>query len=244
MNKIRQLFPEQPLSLIVLGLLLTFIFLVGLGLSFAAFFASSLDGQLFSKSFCFTTSCLEEYFSDVGQSLVIAKATFDLCVAIATIGGIFVALLSYFNASGSAALANHIEHLKVFCEYIDSEVEKKDRLSAQLIDSLLLYGFIFNQSRSGRTSVSKDFNDLILGLNVIIQESNAICAAGASSGFDYNKHQRRVRDHLAPAGITIYMAPRKDYFEMEQQILSLLHRIGQSFCSPGSLPELAPRNYY
>lgn len=244
MNKIRQIFLERPLSLIILGLLLAFIFIVGLGLSVVSFFASSLDSHLFSKSFCFTQSCLSAYFSDLEQSFMIAKATFDLCVAIATIGGIFVALLSYLNTSGSAALANHIEHLKVFCEYVDGEVKKKDRLSAQLIDSLLLYGFIFNQSRNGRTSVSNDFKDLILGLNVIIMESNAICSAGASGGFDYNNHQKRVRDHLAPAGVTIYMAPRKDYFEMEQQMLSLLQRIGQSFCAPGALPQLAPRNYY
>lgn len=244
MNKLRNMFPEQPLSLILLGLLLMLIFVLGLGLALVVLYYSSREGNFFRMDFCFTKGCVDVYLTQNATSLTIAKATFDLGVAIATIGGIFVALLSYINSSGSAALANHIEHLKVFCEYIDAEVGKKDRLSAQLIDSLLLYGFIFNQSRSGRTSVSGDFKGLISGLNLIIQDSNSICKVGATGGFDYKKHQQRVRDQLAPAGIQIYMAPRNDYFEMEKQLFSLIQRIGQSFCAPGALPDLIPREYY
>lgn len=244
MNKIKAIFSGQPWGLTLLGTLLASILLLGLGLAIAVLVWSSLDRNLFLKDFCLSRECVVFYMGAVDQSLLIAKATFDLGVAVATMGGIFVALVSYFNTSGNAALANHIEHLKVFCEYLDSEIKKKDKLSDQLIDSLLLYGFIFNQSRNGRTTVSQEFKDLIAGLNNIIAKSNDICKAGASKGFDYREHQRRVRDHLAPVGVRLYIAPRNDYFEMEQQLFSLLHRISQSFCAPGSLPTLTPREYY
>jgi hypothetical protein len=244
MNKVRTFFAEQPVSLLGLGVLLLLIALIGLGLSIAVLVSSSLQENLFSFQFCLQKQCVKDYLEAIDQALVIAKATFDLCVAIATVGGIFVALLSYFNSAGTAALANHIEHLKVFCEYLDSEIKKRDRISGELIDYLLLYGFIFNQSRSGKTSVSDEYKILINGLNKIIENSNAMCKKGASMGFDYRRHQEKIRDHLAPVGITLFIAPRNDYFETEGQLFSLLHRLGQSFCAPGSVPEIISRDYH
>lgn len=244
MNKLKAFFAEQPTSFLVLGILLLLIALIGLGLSAAVLVSSSMQDNLFSLKFCLHKQCVKYYLEAVDQALLIAKATFDLCVAIATVGGIFVALLSYFNSAGTAALTNHIEHLKVFCEYLDSEIKKRDRVSGDLIDYLLLYGFIFNQSRDGKTSVSDEYKKLISGLNEIIENSNAICKRGASMGFDYRKHQEKVRDHLAPVGITLFIAPRNDYFETEGQLFSLLHRIGQSFCTPGTVPEIVSRDYH
>ncbi|MBV7417327.1 retron Ec48 family effector membrane protein [Comamonas sp. CMM03] len=244
MNKIKEYFLGRSLGLVVLGGVLIFVFSIGIGFSLLVLVSTSLEEKLFSKDFCFTGECVSYYFESIDESLIVAKATLDVGVAIATIGGIFVALLSYINSSGSAALANHIEHLKVFREYIDAEIERKDRLSKQLIDSLLLYGFIFDQSRSGKTSVSAEFRGLIVGLNSVIQDSNNVCKIGATGGFDYKKHQQRIRDQLSPAGIQVYLAPRNDYFEMERQLFLLIQRISQSFCAPGSLPDLLAREYY
>lgn len=244
MNRVKKFFTEQPASLLSLGILLLLIALFGLGLSAAVLISSSIKENLFSLQICFQKQCVKDYLDAIDQALLIAKATLDLSVAIATVGGIFVALLSYFNSAGTAALANHIEHLKVFCEYLDAEIKKRDRISSELIDYLLLYGFIFNQSRSGKTSVSDDYKILIGGLNKIIENSNTICKKGSSMGFDYRKHQEKIRDHLAPVGITLFIAPRNDYFETEGQLFSLLHRIGQSFCAPGTVPAIISRDYH
>lgn len=234
---------KQP-AMMALVLVISIIFLVGFGLSLFVLVQTSSQEQLFTQKLCFTKVCVDYYFTKVDTAFLIAKSTLEICVSVATVGGIFVALLSYFNTSGNAALTNHIEHLKVFSEYLESEVKKRDRLSSNLIDTLLLYGVIFNQSRSGKTSVSVEYLEFIVDLNKIISESNRRCASNTARGFSYVAHQKAVRDHLAKAGITVYLAPRNDYFEMESQLFSLLHRVSQSFCAPGILPHIEKIDYH
>jgi hypothetical protein len=230
-----------------------FVFLVAsiglvifLGLTLAAFiFVFSFNAEgFYGRAVCLTNECVKEFLGSTDQAFSVVKSTLDFAVAIATIGGIFVALQSYFNTSENAALANHIEHLKVFGEYLENEVKKRDRLSNESFDTLLLYSKIFPDSRKGRAIVSGEFRAFICKLNELIEETNERCVIGTPGGFSYKDHQRRLSEHLAECGIVVYLAPRKDYFEMEIQLLSLLQRVCQSFCPADSLPELVKPAYY
>lgn len=242
MNRVRRFFREQP-GIAFLAVVIAIVLSAGLIVSITIAGISTWREGFYVRPICLANECVKEYLAKIDQGYTILKAAIDLAVSIATIGGIFVALLSYLSTSSNAALANHIEHLKVFCEYLDAEIKKRDRLSSQNIDSLLLYGKIFSQSRSGKTTVSEDYFDFIGRLNLIIEESNQRSIVGTPGGFSYRDHQRKIKEHLAAAGIVVYIAPRNDYFEMEEQLFSLLHRVSQSFCPPGSLPNLVPRNY-
>lgn len=228
----------------VLGGLISLILLAGIILSLITLTSTLFASSSFDRSLCLTNACVKEFFIETDQTFSIAKATFDLGVAIATIGGIFVALLSYFTTASNGALTNHIEHLKVFGEYLESEISKREKLSTQSIDRLLLYGLIFSQSRVGKTTVSIEYREFLNQLNLIISESNERCVVGTPGGFSYNEHQRKVKGHMAQAGILVYHAPRNDYFEMEEQLFSLIHRISQSFCPPNTLPKMIARTYY
>lgn len=244
MNKIKKILREQPPSFLILSVVIAAILLCGLSSAVIVFVSTIQELELYKLPWCFTNECFKDFSEKTDQVFTIAKTTFDFGVAIATIGGIFVALLSYFNSSANSALTNHIEHLKIFTEYLNAEIKKRERLSASLIDSLYLYGVIFKQSRNGKTDVSDEYDDFIKCLNKIIRESNERCVIGTPGGFSYNDHQRRIRDHLATAGITVHTAPRNDYLEMEDQLFSLLHRISQSFCNPRALPSILRREYY
>lgn len=235
---------QQPPSLVGLGFTIVAILAAGLVLSLAIAAVTIYKQQLYRGGFCLTADCVAFLAHAVSPALEVAKATLDVGVAIATIGGIFVALLSYISSASTAALTNHLEHLKVFTEYIEAELTKRDRLSRSNFDILLLYSKIFSQSRIGKTTVSEDYKEFILGLNRIIEESNERCSSGTPGGFSYNGHQRLVRDHLKPLGITVVNAPRNDYFEMESQLFSLLHRVSQSFCPAGLLPAICERKYH
>lgn len=243
MNSLKNLISDTPRSFIWLGILIAFILLLGNAIAITTLYKTSIQEEYFSRPLCFQNQCIKEYIECTDQFFTISKATFELGVAIATIGGIFVALLSYFNTASNAALTNHIEHLKVFSEYLDSEIKKRSRLSSDLFDTLLLYATIFHQSRSGKTTVSDDYKNLILDLNKIIEESNERSIKGTPGGFSYRDHQRKIRDLLYKVGITVYIAPRNDYLEMEEQLFSLIHRISQSFCTPNTIREIAKRNY-
>lgn len=243
MNSIKNVLHSQPRSLIVLGVTLALILIVGIGFAVVIAIVTVLDKQLYLENICFNSECVSHFLKNIDSATSTAKAAIDFGVAIATMGGIFVALLSYFNSSSNSALTNHIEHLKVFAEYFEAELDKRDRLSRSHFDILLLYGKIFSLSRIGKTTVSNDYKIFLNGVNKIINESNERCSIGTPGGFSYKEHQRRVRDHMIEVGITIYTAPRNDYFEMEKQLFSLLDRISQSFCPAGELPGIHNQRY-
>lgn len=244
MNNLSAFFRSTPTSLISLGATLAAVLFAGFMLAIAVALSTILHGELYRAPLCFTSECTRSLLTTLDSALTIAKATIDIAVAAATIGGIFVALLSYLSASNNAALTNHIEHLKIFAEYIEAEISKRERLARTQFDTLLLYGTIFNQSRSGHTTVSEEYRLFIIRLNELIVESNDRCTTGMPGGFSYNDHQRRIRDHLAAVGITIFTAPRNDYLEMERQLFSLIQRLNQSFCPTGLLPEIVDRKYF
>ncbi|WP_315531635.1 retron Ec48 family effector membrane protein [Delftia acidovorans] len=244
MNKIRNTLRNNPSSLIILGITLFSILIIGMGLSAIIATITIIDKQLYLNELCFSSDCARFFTKTIEPAISIAKATLDFGVAVATMGGIFVALLSYFNTSSNAALTNHIEHLKVFTEYIEAEIEKRDRLSRSHFDILLLYGKIFSLSRVGKTTVSDDYRQFLVSLNKIIAESNERCSIGTPGGFSYKEHQRRIREHMVEVGVTVYTAPRNDYFETEKQLLSLFHRLSQSFCHAGELPNICNQKYY
>lgn len=239
----RHLFKGQPVSLLILGAIILFVLFIGIG-SALIVMAKTIHGGLLDLPFCMLNQCVDRFLEANDQVFIIAKATLDIGVAIATIGGIFVALLSYFNTASNNALTNHIEHLKVFGEYLSSEIAKRDRLSPALIDTLCFYGIIFKQSYMGKTTVSDEYRFFLDDLNKIIKESNSKCVSGVPGGFSYMEHQRKVSDHMKRIGIIVYLAPRNDYFEMEKQLFSLLHRITQSFCSHHELPAITECEYH
>ncbi|MDT7836164.1 retron Ec48 family effector membrane protein [Aquabacterium sp. OR-4] len=243
MNKVIERINETPRGIFGLGLAISIVLISGLGGAIAVFLSTIVESDLYRLPVCLTNECAKDFLGKTDQAFIIAKATIDFAVGIATTGGIFVALLSYFNTAGNAALANHIGHLKVFSDYLDSEIKKRDRLASKHIDTLLLYASIFDQSRGGKTSISPRYHEFIRTLNNLIEESNARSVVGTPGGFSYNLHQRRMRDHMLTVGITVYLAPRVDYLEMEDQIFSLINRINQSFCAAGVLPMLAERKY-
>lgn len=244
MFKVARRFFSEHLSIAILAGLIAGIILIGTTISAFTFSRTLKETGLIDRSICWSDGCVKELVDQIPNTLGILKTTMDVSVAIATAGGIFVALLSYFTTASNTALTNHIEHLKVFNEYLESEIRKREKLSSQQIDALLLYNVIFDQSRFGKTSVSESYKVFVKKLNEIIQESNERCVIGTPGGFNYKDHQRKVKELLESAGITVYMAPRNDYFEMEDQLFSLLHRISQSFCPPNILESIGKRSYY
>jgi len=236
-------YSDLPLPVRRLFLIVSSVFVCGLIFSFLIIVFTMISSQMYLRDFCFSNNCVDSFFKDVSSVGDIMSGAVSLCVAIATIGGIFVALMSYIASQKNFAFNNHIEHLKVFCDYMDLEISKRDRLSKKSFDYLVFYGLIFEKSRDGSSEVSNKFSKFIDDLNSIIDGSNRICDA-KDKGFDYKQHQRYMRDHFESMGVSVYFAPRVDYFEMERQLLSLVNRVAQSFCEPGRLKSLQEIRYY
>lgn len=222
------------------------LFVLGLsGFGLAAYVGCStiVETGLSNLPLCFTNECVSYFLGEIESSITLANLTLTALVAIATIGGIITALLSYLNNSNTSALSNHIAHFSIFHSYINSEIGKLDMVSTDSVDILALYNFIFSNSKRGRTDVSKPYISFVKQLNREVDLSNNRSTNGKEGSFRYREHQGRVIKSLKDAGINMERLPRKDFFEAEGQVFSLLEKVNQSFCYLETVPSVKERSY-
>jgi hypothetical protein len=194
-------------------------------------------------SLCFENDCLKYFTDQIDQSIQVVNGTLQLLVGLSTIGGIFVALVTYLNNVDSSALSNHLSHIEVFTGHVYREVSKHPRISATSIDPLLLYNLMFAGSLRGSVSISKSYLDALSRLNHEIDESNRICRSGAPGAFRYIDHQSRMKSALHELGITVERLPRNDFFEVERDVIDFLTKIHKSFAPAGRSPQISTPRY-
>lgn len=241
-KKLYQNFQSYP-ALGVLVLSLGAVAVCGMLVSFIVFLATGFAESVFYKEFCLTNTCVEYGLSLYSQALLVLKETLNLLVTLATIGGIIVALLSYLNSSGATALSNHISHFSIFQSYIANEISKRDRLSASSIDIFLWYNAIFFKSRSGLTTISPEYVFLVEAINDEIKKSNLQSESVVDGSFRYRPHQERIIQTLKNIGVVLTHQPRNEFYEIEEQILSLIITVNKSFCYSDQVPQIIKRKY-
>ncbi|MCC8228736.1 retron Ec48 family effector membrane protein [Enterobacter mori] len=226
-------------------LLLCLIAIVFLGAIFfvISFISTGIQEGFFERDICFHNTCILNFTNGYSQSLLILQATFILLGLVASIGGIVVALLGYTNSVSVSALGNHISHFKIFQEYLSYEINKRDRLSSSSFDIFKWYNIIFNKSRSGSTSISQDYCNLIVKINSAISDSNTACSQAKSGSFSYVRHQNNITTLLRDFGIIHPRLPRNDYYEVEDQVFELIDNINREFCYSSSIEPLVKRLY-
>ncbi|MEZ0534262.1 retron Ec48 family effector membrane protein, partial [Enterobacter sp. KB-221C9] len=105
------------------------------------------------------------------------------------------------------------------------------------------YNIIFNKSRSGSTSISQDYCNLIVKINGAISDSNTACSQAKSGSFSYVRHQNNITTLLRDFGIIHPRLPRNDYYEVEDQVFELIDNINREFCYSSSIEPLVKRLY-
>jgi len=226
----KDLFAPYPRSLICLVLILCVVAALGLSISAITFIATGYQDGAFSRPFCVTNKCATEAANLFAQSLEILKSTVGLLGAIATVGGILVALLGYLNSTSVSALGNHIAHFNVFQSFLASEISRRHLVSPSSVDIYMWYRTIFHQSRSGITAVSSGYVDLVEVIASEIERSNMQAKKAHEGSFRYVEHQNRMIDALAGVGITLTRHPRIDFFQVERELLSLISSVNAAFC--------------
>lgn len=241
-KKISQIWKDYPyLNVLVSGLLI--VTALGVVLSCLVFFLTGFAGGEFSSALCFSNECVKRFFDAFDQSFLILAKTLELLVGLATIGGIVVALMSYLNSASATALSNHISHFTIFQNYVASEILKRNRISPSSVDTFVWYNLIFSNSRTGKTSISEGYCQIIVTLNEVLSFSNEQARTAAQGSFRYMPHQQRMIDALLLLGITLTHQPRNEFYEVEDQILSLISSLNKSFCYSDKVPVLSKREY-
>ena len=217
--------------------------ILGYGICLLSVATTILQSDLKDRPFCLNSECLERFVRAVEPSLAFGKATSDLVVAIATAGGIVIALWSYFNAVNNSALGNHISHFSIFQSYLNSEIEKRNRINVSSIDTFYWYNLIFPNSKSGMMTVSEKYKKTVIEINNQILLSNNLSSTATGESFRYVRHQKDMKENLMAIGITVFMQPRIEYYEAEDQVISLIACINSSFCLEAEIPKLIARKY-
>ncbi|HHH1072599.1 TPA: retron Ec48 family effector membrane protein, partial [Yersinia enterocolitica] len=140
-------------------------------------------------------------------------------ILLSTLGSIFIALFSYINSVKTSALGNHMAHLKIFQDYINEELKKRDKISPSSIDSLYWYNLIFTNSQEGNVSVS---NKYIEKINSSIEISNLKSTNASNGSFRFVEHQHLMINTLCNLGITLHTQPRIQFKEAEDQVIDLI----------------------
>ncbi|WP_220805047.1 retron Ec48 family effector membrane protein [Pseudomonas sp. NCCP-436] len=241
-KKIKDLWNDYPyLNYLAAGLIA--VTLIGLTTSAIVFFVTGFFGGEFTRSFCLHNACVERFFTLFEQSFQILDSTLNLLVSLATVGGIIVALMSFLNSASATALSNHISHFSTFQNYISSEISKRNRISPASVDVFVWYNLIFSNSRTGKTNISDEYCKLIDELNGEISCSNEQAKTATQGSFRYMPHQQRIMQAVLSIGISLSHQPRNEFYEIEDQIFSLINSVNKSFCYSDKVPELLKRKY-
>jgi hypothetical protein len=227
----------------ILTAAIVIIALVGYGATLGSVLITLSKWGFSESEFCFSNTCVANFTEMTKDSFAIAKATSDFLVALATVGGIVVALLSYFSSVDNSALANHIAHYSTFQQYVNSEISKRRRIDSSSLDSFFWYNLIFPHSKKGDMAVSSKYKDLMEKVGRTISESNQLVDTANPTGFRFKNHQEEMKRTLAGLQIAIPNQPRLEFYEIEDQIISLITCVNHAFCPEGGIPSFSSRKY-
>ncbi|SUB63529.1 Uncharacterised protein [Plesiomonas shigelloides] len=233
--------PKHILKL--LFIILYVLFIVATMFLAVSFITTLHETNSLQLQVCVTNACLGDAKETYKNIIDMFFGLITVITAVATVGGIIVAALTYVNNASSNAMGNHIAHLQIFKDYLIVEVNKRDRVVMSVIDFYGWYNLIFNDSINGVMSVSYKYKEVVSKINQAIEISNEESTTAKNGSFRYKEHQKRMNQAIAAIGITMNFHPRNDYFEIEEQVLTLISSINSAFCSTANLIPFSKREY-
>ncbi|MBE3868264.1 hypothetical protein HJ160_03775 [Vibrio parahaemolyticus] len=194
-----------------------------------------LDNENLTFSFCVTTQCVAVVNEHFKETLSLFKSIAYMIVPLAGLSGALVGLSNYSLAVSNSVMNNHISNFKLFCEYVDRELGKKDLIDSEAIDYFLMYSLIFPESKKGNFNNFDKYNEKVANINKVIRNSNAHYGAQSSTvstttpPFNYSYHQHAMKNALAEIGIVISINHRNAFNEVEEQVLDFLYSVSKVF---------------
>ncbi|NIF82297.1 hypothetical protein F3J24_02060 [Comamonas sp. Tr-654] len=214
-----------------------------IAISFVALLIYFPYKQALSWDFCNNLSCVNKFFSDNFSSFSWFGYWLAVMYNLATIFGIFVAVLTYKKNSESQSMVNHFSNLSLFNNYVTNEIQKLDYLHLSSFDIVMWYRCIYDQSKNGSLECSDEYSSLIKDYSELINRSNLLKTSGPSSGYSYKKHQEEARNIVSKFGVNFEEASRTGFKEIEDQMLLLLEKVNMSFVCSSKLSSLPEASY-
>ncbi|WP_157774515.1 retron Ec48 family effector membrane protein [Aeromonas sp. CU5] len=190
--------------------------------------AAIIVNDLYYKSFCFSSECYAFAFKKIEPATQILLAGGWFLTLFGTLGGALIALTSYLTSIKHNAFNNHLSHIRLFSDFVNTELTKHSGISKNKIDVFHWYNSIFPDSSNGNMEVSKDYYknidyialEVLTSNNTIIEKANIYIM----------DHQKRVLPKIeAVFGTQIDVLPKNDYIKVESEIFMFIDKVNKTF---------------
>lgn len=190
---------------------------------------------------CLSIECLKEFPRAFSVQIRIIKFGVSFSSFVAVIFGSFLALRSYLTAAEIGAFGNRISHIGLFERFILTELARRRRLTPSHIDVYSLYRLMFPNENSNSKIASSAFVEALSAVYSTMSRSSA--TYDATSTFYFESHRRSMITALSGICISMDSHPRRDFLEVEEEVLGFLSVLSAVF-APSAFEGLkAERNY-
>ncbi|MFU2316460.1 retron Ec48 family effector membrane protein [Rahnella sp. PCH160] len=215
-------------SILVLGVVISLVAISGAVLGIYSFHETYKIENLSQKEFCLASKCLVAFAEKTEGVIKIFEVTAWLLTIIATIGGMFVALMTYRTGIRNSNLSNHISHLNMFRDFINAEILKRKYLTPERINIYQWYVLIFPDSKYGDVKVSRNYDNSISDIKSIVNVANEKISE-ATGKYDYRTHQFKMIASLSEIGIKISNGAKNEFIAVELQVFDLIDCVNMTF---------------
>ncbi|WP_238087361.1 retron Ec48 family effector membrane protein [Photobacterium damselae] len=199
--------------------------------------------------FCLTSSCIGVVYNHFKETIDLYRGLLYMVVPIAGLCAGILGLSNYNLTVKNSIMNNHISNFKLFCEYIDRELKKKDLISDDSIDHYILYSTIFPKSKKGCFDCFSIFNQHIKKINDIIDcssnhyKTSKDNTSVKKSPFNHTLHQHELKECLEAIGINISLNHRNTFNEVETQVLEFIDLVSKAFVENPEFTKINDRKY-
>ncbi|BFI57438.1 hypothetical protein KD4_13830 [Yersinia pseudotuberculosis] len=215
-------------SILKLAIAITVVAVIGIILGGYSFYLTYQAESFGEKELCVTSKCLVSFSEKTEGVIKIFEVTAWLLTIIATIGGVFVALMTYQTGIRNSNLSNHISHLNMFRDFINAEILKRKYLTPERINIYQWYVLIFPDSKYGDVLISEKYEDSILNIYNVVNDANDKISE-ATGKYDYRTHQFKIIASLEKLGIKISNGTKNEFVAIELQVFDLIDCVNMTF---------------
>ena len=205
----------------------------------------------------FTNEGLKAIYKNYSLSFDIFKFCATIIILFTTISAMIIALKNYISVTEVNAsiiesntqnselnsitakinFFNHKQtHKQFFFDFINQSIDKNKIIHQSSIDKFILYHTIFEEKDDSSIQISENFSQLLTDLNHLIELSNAEFTHKKQNFFSNKNYQDKIIIILNPYGINLPKCFRREFFDLETDVLILIEEIAEVFGNKHKFP--------
>lgn len=184
--------------------------------------------KLYKLDLCIQSQCIDYFAKQITGVVALAQFFGWFITLVAALGGAIIALRTYVTGVGNSNITNHIAHFSMFRDFVNSEVNKRKKISPDTIDIHLWYSIIFPESKIGYLECSGNYRNQLGNIKGVVDEANGHIST-LSGKYKYQTHQRKMIEAFSNLGISMNNGPKNIFVDIEFEVFGLIDSVNSTF---------------